>query len=119
MPGGIVLIVTGEIGLGVRKEHVFSWDLGDHLYFLGRHTIERYSSDLGFDVVSRQRVWQPSMTYTRERFKTPGRSKLRNAVKLFCVYTPGLLALIRWYMLKRRHADNPVYNATLVLRKLR
>jgi 2-polyprenyl-3-methyl-5-hydroxy-6-metoxy-1,4-benzoquinol methylase len=39
---GIVVRRTGEIGGGVRKNHMFSWELGDHLYFLGEGTIETY-----------------------------------------------------------------------------
>lgn len=116
-PGGILLLVTGEIGPGVRKKHAFSWDLGDHLYFLGIGTVERYAETAGFEIVEREQVWQPSALYTRERFKVRGRSKVRDLIKLACAYTPGVLPLLRWYMLTRKHAGNPIYTSTLVLRK--
>ena len=116
-PGGILLLVTGEIGPGVHRKHAFSWDLGDHLYFLGVGTVERYASGAGLELVEREQVWQPAALYTRERFKVRGRSKVRDLIKLACAYTPGVLPLLRWYMLTHKHAGNPIYTSTLVLRK--
>lgn len=115
--GGIMVLLTGEIGRGVRKGHVFSWSLGDHLYFLGEGTIERYAENLKFRLVYRDKVWQPATVFTRERFRMRGRSKLRNLAKLACLYTPGVFPLLRWYMLTKRHAGNPIYTSTLVLQK--
>jgi SAM-dependent methyltransferase len=116
-PGGVVLLLTGEIGLGVRKHHVYSWALGNHLYFLGDSTIDRYANKLKFQLVYRDKTWQPAATYTRERFKIKGRSKLRNLVKIASLYTPGVFPLLRWYMLSKKHAGNPIYTSTLLLKK--
>jgi SAM-dependent methyltransferase len=116
MPGGILLIRTGEIGLGVKRRHVMSWYLGDHLCFLGEGTIERYAKKLDFPLIHRERQWAPDELFRRDRFKLRGRSRLRNLVKSAFVYTPGAMAMLRWYML-RRQADNPIYSSTLVLRK--
>jgi SAM-dependent methyltransferase len=112
---GILLLATGEIGLGVQKHHMFRWDLGDHLYWLGETTIERYATEANFDLIHRERLWQPMEVFKRERFKTPGRSKVRNALKLACL-TPGVFPLVRWYGL-RKHRESPVYLSTLILRK--
>jgi hypothetical protein len=97
--------------------HQFLWELGDHLYFLGDHTIERYAGKLGFELVHREAIWSPAVLYRRERFKTKGRSALRNFVKGACLYTPGVFPILRWYMLNRYHAGNPCYESTLVLKK--
>src|SRR5215218_8920314 len=43
MPGGILVLRTSEIGLGVRRWHKWGWELGDHLHFLGDRTIDRYA----------------------------------------------------------------------------
>ena len=118
VPDGIILLRTGEIGPNVRKRHVYSWDLGDHLYFLGERTAERYAAKLNFRVVHREKVWVPAAVYTRERFMLKGRSRLRNAIKEGIVTIPGALPALRWYMLNLRDAANPMYDSTLVLRKI-
>jgi 2-polyprenyl-3-methyl-5-hydroxy-6-metoxy-1,4-benzoquinol methylase len=114
-PNGIFLLATGEIGVGVRKHHMFTWDLGDHLYWLGEDTIERYATQTGFTLIHRDKLWQPAEVFRRERFKTSGRSKIRNAIKLACL-TPGVFPVVRWYAL-RRHRESPVYASTLILQK--
>ena len=116
-PGGIVQLHTSEIGPGVRKHHTFSWDLGDHLYYLGENTIDRYAKKLNFRLVHRDTIWQPAAVYTRDRFRIKGRSKPRNFVKTACLYTPGIFPLLCWYVLNVRQAENPVYASTLVLKK--
>jgi SAM-dependent methyltransferase len=118
VPGGIVLLRTGEIGPNVRRRHVYSWDLGDHLYFLGEQTAERYAAKLNFQLVHREKAWVPATVYTRERFMLKGRSRLRNAIKEAVVRVPGALPTLRWYMLKLRDATNPMFDSTLVLRKM-
>ena len=116
-PGGIVLLRTGEIGSNVRRHHVFSWDLGDHLYFLGESTIDSYAKKLDFRLVYRDKTWLPAAVYTRDRLKMKGRSRRRNAIKGAIIHFPGAFPLLRWYMLHRRQAGNPVYTSNLVLRK--
>lgn len=114
---GILFLQTGEIGKGARKVHQFEWELGDHLFFLGEHTIERYADQVGFSLIHRDREWCPTKVFSRDRFLLKGRFPLRNAFKSFCVHTPGVLPLLRWYMVKTRHADNPCYSSSLVLKK--
>ncbi|MBU0617736.1 MAG: class I SAM-dependent methyltransferase [Planctomycetes bacterium] len=117
-PDGIVLLRTGEFGAGLRKHHNYLWDLGDHLYFLGDHTIKRYAEKTDFELIYRETAWRPALIYTRDRFKRKGRSALRNFLKSVCVYTPGVFPLMRSYMLKKKHVGNPCYHSTLVLRKV-
>jgi SAM-dependent methyltransferase len=116
-PGGIVLLHTDEIGPNVYKHHIFSWDLGDHLFFLGENTINFYAKKVNFNLVYRDKIWLPTTTFTRERFKSKGRSKLRNLAKSTIIHTPGAFPLLRWYMLNKRQAGNPIYTSNLVLQK--
>jgi SAM-dependent methyltransferase len=116
-PGGIRLLYTSEIGACVAKHHHYSWDLGDHRYFLGEHTIERYADKIGFELVYREKAWAPDLLYSRDNLLTPGRSILRNMIKTSCVYTPGVLPILRWYMLKIKNRNNPHYVSTLLLKK--
>lgn len=115
--GGILLLYTSEIGAGVIKRHNYSWDLGDHRYYLGEHTIERYADKIGFEVVYREKRWAPEILYSRENLLVTGRSTLRNIIKKACVYTPGVLTILRWYMLKIHNKNNPHYVSTLLLKK--
>jgi SAM-dependent methyltransferase len=117
MPGGIVLLRTGEIGPQVMKHHVFTWGLGDHLHFLGDGTIDRYARKLGFEIVMHDKTWLPVTVYSREWFRMKGPSKLRNLTKGLIRGTPGALRLLRWYMLRIKHTGNPVFTSTIVLRR--
>jgi hypothetical protein len=94
---------------------MFDWELGSHLYWLGENTISNYARRTGFMLVFRDKVWQPALTYQPERFRTPGRSRLRNGIKRACL-APGMFPLVRWWALKRNR-DNPVYASTLILKK--
>lgn len=116
-PRGVFVLRTGEIGPGVQRHHELGWDLGDHLFFLGENTIERYAEKLAFHLVFRQRDWRPAVNFSRERFQAKGRSPLRNLIKAACLYTPGILPLLRCYMLRVKLADSPCYHSTLVLQK--
>jgi len=116
-PNGILLLYTSEIGAGVARHHNYSWYLGDHRYYLGDHTIERYADRIGFDVVYREKRWAPDLFYSRDNFLMKGRSMLRNIIKKSCVYTPGVLHILRWYMLKIRNKNNPCFISTIILKK--
>jgi SAM-dependent methyltransferase len=71
-PGGILLLYTSEIGPGVAKRHNHSWNLGDHRYYLGDHTIERYAQKTGFEVIYREKKWAPDVLYSRHTLLTKG-----------------------------------------------
>jgi ubiquinone/menaquinone biosynthesis C-methylase UbiE len=113
--GGVLVVATGEIDGHVRIGHLPEWTLGEELFFLGAGTINRFADAAALEVVDTQRTWLPEAIYTRERFRIRGRSRARNAVKT-AMLAPGLLPAARWVM-KRRHADNPIHSAVYVLRK--
>jgi SAM-dependent methyltransferase len=117
LPGGILLLRTGEIVGQVQRHDAFAWDLGDHLYWLGDRTFSIITAKQGWSVVSRDREWSPAITYTRDRFLVKGRSWKRNAVKTLFARTPGAMALLRFYMLHWRERDNALYASTLIARK--
>ena len=115
-PGGVILVHTSEIGAPVQRWHKHSWELGDHLHFLGDGTIERYGERHGFQLEERERVWEPEYFSSRQWLSRPGRSMLRNALKRTIVTVPGLYPLFRGAMLWR-HRDNPIHRSNLLLRK--
>lgn len=114
-PGGVLIMATGEITAGVRKSHMHNWNLGDHLHFLGDHTLDQYAAKLEFEVAERKRAWLPDEMYTNEWLRVRGRSKSKNAIKTGIRVTPGGLAALRAIML-RRQAGSAAHSGTFVLR---
>lgn len=117
-PGGVLLLVTGEIGPGLRKEHNYRWTLGEELYYLGNETIEWYCRSIGFQLLTRDRRWLPTVLYSKQRFREKGSSRLRNLAKKAFLYTPGAFRLLRAFIV-RRQRGNPIYSSTLVLQRVR
>ena len=114
-PGGILVMATGEMTAGVQKSHMLTWNLGDHLYFLGDRTMAEYAERVGFEVVHHTRRWLPDEMYTREWLRSRGRDRRKNAVKTVIDRTPGGLRLLRAVML-RRQADSAAHAGVFVLR---
>ncbi len=114
-PGGVALMVTGEMTAGVQRDHVPNWNLGDHLYFLGDRTMKEYGARLGFDVLHHERLWFPDELLSREWLRAEGRDPRKNLVKRVVDRTPGGLRLLRAVML-RRMAGSAAHSSTFVLR---
>jgi SAM-dependent methyltransferase len=116
-PGGVLMLVTGEIGAGLRKGHNFRWTLGEELYYLGDHTIEWYGRKIGFELLQRDRTWLPHVLYGKQRFREKGSSSLRNIAKKAFLYTPGALPALRYYV-SYVQRDNPIHSSTLLLKRI-
>lgn len=115
-PEGVLLVHTGEAGVGARPAHQSNWLLGDHLFFLGEGTIGEYASRTGFVVDHHERRWQPDVETSYERFATPAGTRAKTLAKSAVLHTPGALALLRRIVMWRQR-DNPMYTATMVLRR--
>lgn len=114
-PGGVVVMATGEMMPGVEKSHMMTWNLGDHLYFLGDRTMDQYAERIGFEVVHHTRRWLPDEMFTREWLRSLGRDRRKNAIKTAIDKTPGGLRLLREVML-RKQADSKAHAGVFVLR---
>lgn len=114
-PDGVLIMATGEMTDGVQKGHMFNWNLGDHLYFLGDRTIDAYAAQVGFTVLEHQRRWFPDEMFSKEWLQTKGRDPKKNAVKTAVRVTPGGLKLLRAVML-RRWADSQAHSGVFALR---
>jgi SAM-dependent methyltransferase len=101
-PGGVLIVATGEMTAGVRKSHMHNWNLGDHLFFLGDRTMDRYAEKAGFDVAHHDRWWLPEHMYTKDWLRARGRSPLKNAVKSAILHMPGAFPIFRAAMLRRQ-----------------
>jgi SAM-dependent methyltransferase len=116
-PGGVLVMATGEMGPGIEKSHMYNWNLGDHLYFLGDRTMKRYGQKVGLEIVAHERSWFPDLLYSRDSLRSKGRSGLRNAVKTTILRTPGAFGVFRKAML-HRHADSAAYSSVFALRRV-
>jgi SAM-dependent methyltransferase len=114
-PGGIVVMATGEMTAGVAKSHMLTWNLGDHLYFLGERTMDEYADRIGFEVAHHTRRWLPDEMFSREWLRSLGRDRRKNAIKTAIDKTPGGLKLLRAVML-RRQANSKAHSGVFVLR---
>ena len=115
MPNGILLLHTSEIGPGVRRHHKRGWNLGDHLYFLGDQTIHTYAQRWDYDILARERQWEPERFFSQGRLALTGPSAARNLVKRLAGL-PGLFPLLRAIVL-RWQRDNPIYASTILLKR--
>lgn len=113
-PGGVLIMATGEMTAGVQKSHMFNWNLGDHLYFLGDRTMRCYADKLGFELAFRDRAWLPERLYTRDWLRMRGRSPLKNAVKTAILRTPGAFPAFRSVMLARQR-DSAAHTSLFAL----
>ncbi|MCZ4499733.1 MAG: Methyltransferase domain protein [Marmoricola sp.] len=114
-PGGVLIMATGEMTDGVEKDHLYNWNLGDHLYFLGDRTVDVYAEKVGYTVLEHERLWLPDYGFSREWLRTKGRDPKKNALKTAVRVMPGGLALLRAVML-RRHKDSKAHASTFALR---
>jgi len=97
-PQGKVILKVGELESNVRRGDLFDWGIPDHLHFPGMRTIDFAARRYGFKVVRHDRMPLSEQLFSRTRWKMPGRSALRNAVKTVVVHTPlALRALAAWY----------------------
>ena len=114
-PGGLLVMATGEITAGAQRSHMLNWNLGDHLYFLGDRTIDRYAEKVGYQMVHHKRAWLPDEMFSREWLAAKGRSRKKNAVKTAVRVTPGGLKAFRAVML-RVQKDSAAHSGVFVLR---
>lgn len=92
---GKLIIKSGEFSKDIKKGDVFDWGIPDHMNFLGLKTLDFICSKYGFNLSKHRRVPFSEEYFSRERFAAPGRSSLRNAMKLMILYTPFALSVLR------------------------
>jgi len=113
-PGGKFILKTGELESNVRHGDVFDWGVPDHLHFMGMRTAEAAARQYGFTVVRHDRAPLTRELFSKTRWRMPGRSRARDAVKAVVAHTPlalrMLAALYAW-----RHGCR-VWTATVVLK---
>ena len=113
---GKFVIKTGEISSDVKRGSIFDWEVPDHVHFLGLKTIDVIAEKYGFEIISHHQVAHADELFTRARFLTRGRSKVRDLVKLFLAYTPFALSVMKSSYIKKY--GKSVYSSVIVLKRV-
>lgn len=93
---GKLILVAGEMRDDVERGDVLGWYIPDHLHFLGFATIQYICAKFGYRILDHQRISYSAHLFSKARFKAPGRSRTRNAIKQAILWTPFALRFLRW-----------------------
>ena len=91
---GKVIFKVGEFSKQAKKTDIIDWEIPDHLHFLGHNTINYICQKYNFRIDTHERIPYSEYLFSRDRWMSPGRSKLRNTIKKIIVYTPFALKTI-------------------------
>lgn len=91
---GKLILKVGEMKRTIRKGDLFDWGIPDHLHFLGLRTVEFICSKYNFRISEHYRVPLSTDLFSADRWKAPGRSILRDSVKLVIAHIPMALPIL-------------------------
>ena len=92
--GGVVLLKVGEMTSQVKRSAVYDWAIPDHIHFLGMTTIQHICDKYGFQIVYHERRPVSKDIFSAYKFRSQGRSRLRNALKRSILAVPFALRLL-------------------------
>lgn len=114
LPDGKLVLKVGECKGDVKKTALYSWDIPDHLHFLGMDSLAFICRKYAWKVLRHDRIPIRKQLFSPERWRSPGRSGARDAVKSAVAATSfALPALSGIYRLI--HGES-VYSSFIVLR---
>jgi SAM-dependent methyltransferase len=113
-PRGKIILKTSECAPDVKKSAMYDWGIPDHLHFLGLSTLAYICNRYGFKVLRHDRLPMSDSLFTAARWRAPGRSGLRDAVKRVIASTPLALPLLR--SAYRAIHGSSIYSSFVVLR---
>ena len=112
-PNGKLILKVGEFRRDFKKSVFFDWDIPDHLHFLGFNTINFICRKYGWKICKHQRVPRSRDLFSPTKFRTPGRSAVRNIIKRLILYTPFALPILaRCYSVLK---GQKIYSSFIVL----
>jgi SAM-dependent methyltransferase len=113
-PNGKLILKVGEYTKKIKKSAVYDWGIPDHLHFLGMKTLEFICEKYNFKVLRHERRPFAQDLFSRERWKSPGRSRIRNIIKRMAVIIPFALPLLK--KLYEIRSGKSIYTSFIVLR---
>ena len=84
-PGGRLILKVGEVSSDVQQNDEMDWCIPDHLHFLGLETLQYIGKKYGFEILHHQRQPYYEDLFSKERWRSPGRSKVKNLIKTILV----------------------------------
>lgn len=112
-PNGKLVLKVGELDKDVRKRDLHDWGIPDHLHFLGLKTLHVITEKYGLSIAKHDRVSYSDEAFSETRFRTLGRSRVRNAMKRVCVGIPFALRTLK-FIYDSTHGSH-VYSSFIVL----
>ncbi len=114
---GRIILKVGEMNQGVGKLAQNDWSIPDHLHFLGLNTVTYICKKYGYEVDRHDRVPLSEELFSSDRWKSSGRSNMRNLVKKLVLRTPYALSALKavYELLMGRET---VYSSFIVLRRI-
>ena len=94
-PEGKLILKVGELGTDVRKWAVRDWHIPDHLHFLGLGTISHICQKYDFKTLRYDRIQFADDLFSKERWRSRGKSRIRNIVKGLVVNVPLALPVLK------------------------
>jgi SAM-dependent methyltransferase len=113
---GKLILKVGEMSRNVTKDALFGWSIPGHLHFLGTDTLNFVCQKYGFKVLVHDRLPVSSSLFAPGKWKSPGRSTLRNIIKRLVVTIPPALPMLS-KLYELRHGGK-VYSSFMVLSHL-
>ncbi len=110
---GKFILKVGEYNKNVKKDALHDWCIPDHLHFLGMKTLAFICQEYGFKILRHERLPLKEELFSKDKWKSPGRSRIRNIIKQVVVSTPLALPLLK--KIYDIRSGNSVYSTFVVL----
>lgn len=94
-PNGKLILKVGEYTKKIKKNSVFDWGIPDHLHILGMNTLAYMCRKYGFKELRHQCLPLSEDLFSKDKWKAPGRSRIRNIIKRMVVITPFALSILK------------------------
>lgn len=88
---GKLMLKVGEMKKNVKKKAIFGWGIPDHLHFLGLNTINFLCNKYNFKIYKHHRISYSDELFSKNKWKTLGRSNIRNLIKKIIIFIPFAL----------------------------
>lgn len=110
---GKLILKVGEHNKNVKKRSTYNWDIPDHMHFLGMNTLQFICKKYGFKEIRHDRYPLSYDLFAPYRWKSPGRSAIKNIIKRIVLITPFALTMLA--KLYEVRYGNAVYSSFIVL----
>lgn len=112
---GRLVIKTGLMFNGFKKNNGYDWQIPEHIHFLGNNTPEYIADKYNFKLVQKIMIPLAKDLISKEYLLSPGRSSVMNFCKKFLLKIPFGIQLVQ--NVYSRYTRNKLYTTILVLER--